>query len=232
MLRLVDLSFDIYDGAPTFDPDPKTHINAHLTIADLNYNMTEIVMSAHYGTHLDAPYHFFDDGTTVEDLDVRKGFGVAHVLDFTHKKAGDPITVEDMQLHADKVRPGSRLIFHTGWDKENPQSHYFNAQPYLTVECSTWLAKQGVACIALDTPTTYPAEYTASHHSLLNENAEVLIIEGLRGLERLQNDKVILIALPLRIRGRDGSPCRAMAIDGDIEPLVGLCDRLEYDINY
>jgi len=65
MLRLVDLSQDIYDGAPTFEPDPKTHIKAHLTVADLNYNMTEIIMSAHYGTHLDAPYHFFDDGRTM-----------------------------------------------------------------------------------------------------------------------------------------------------------------------
>jgi len=59
-----------------------------------------------------------------------------------------------------------------------------------------------------------------------------LIIEGLRGLERLQSDKVILIALPLRISGRDGSPCRAMAIDGDIEPLIPLFEQLEYDIKY
>ena len=41
MLRLVDLSFDIYDNAPTFDPDPETHVRAHLKISDLNYNITE-----------------------------------------------------------------------------------------------------------------------------------------------------------------------------------------------
>jgi arylformamidase len=232
MLRLVDLSLDIYDGAPTFDPDPKTKIKAHLTIDDLNYNMTEIIMSTHYGTHLDAPYHFFDDGRTVENLDVRKGFGIAHVLDFTHKKAGDAITIEDIKAHTDKVTKGCRLIFHTDWDKENPEPQYFGEQPYLMVECTTWLAEQGVACIALDTPTTYPAEYTDSHHSLLNKDAEVLIIEGLRGIERLQSDKVILIALPLRFIGRDGSPCRAMAIDGDIEPLIPLFEQFEYDITY
>lgn len=230
MLRLVDLSFDIYNGALTFDPDPKTKVNVHLKIADLNYNITELVMSAHYGTHLDAPYHFFDDGRTVEKLDVRRGFGVAHVLDFTHKKAGEAITLEDVKPYEDKVTRGSRLIFHTGWDKVYPDSQYFGGQPYYTVELTTWLAEKGVACIALDTPTTYPAEYTASHHSLLNKKAEVLIIEGLRGLEQLQGDKVILIALPLRIRGRDGSPCRAMAIDGDIEPLIPLFESLNYEI--
>lgn len=230
MLRLVDLSQDIFDGAPTFEPDPKTHIRAHLTIADLNYNMTEIVMSAHYGTHLDAPFHFFDDGRTVENLDVRKGFGLAHVLDFTHKQAREAIDLDDFQPHAELARPGSRLIFNTGWDKVLPDPDYFGGQPYLTVELSTWLAQQGVACIALDTPTTYPAEYTASHHSLLNAESEVLIIEGLRGLDRLSGDQVILIALPLRIRGRDGSPCRAMAIDGDIDPLIPLLAGLDFDL--
>jgi arylformamidase len=185
-------------------------------------------MSAHYGTHLDAPYHFFDDGRTVEKLDVRKGFGLAHVLDFSHKKAGEPIDLADFEPYKDKATRGSRLIFNTGWDKVLPDPSYFGGQPYLTVELTTWLAKQGVACVALDTPTTYPAEYTASHHSLLNAEAEVLIIEGLRGLDRLVGGQVILIALPLRIRGRDGSPCRAVAIDGDIAPLVSLFEQLEF----
>lgn len=232
MLRLVDLSQDIFDGAPTFEPDPKTHIRAHLTIADLNYNMTEIVMSAHYGTHLDAPFHFFDDGRTVENLDVRKGFGVAHVLDFSHKGAREPIDLGDFEPYRDKAYPASRLIFHTGWDKVLPDPDYFGGQPYLTVALSTWLAQQGVACVALDTPTTYPAEYTASHHSLLNAEAEVLIIEGLRGLDRLEGSEVILIALPLRIRGRDGSPCRAMAIDGDIAPLIPLFEQLVFSQSF
>lgn len=232
MLRLVDLSLDIYDKAPTFYPDPKTAIIEHLKIENLNYNITQIVMSAHLGTHLDAPFHFFDDGLTVENLDVRKGLGPAWVFDFTHKKAGDPITLEDFEPYADKVTKGSRLIINTGWDKEFPQKHYFGGQPYLTVELTTWMAKRGIWCLALDTPTTYPAEYTPSHHSLLNKEAEVLIVEGLRGLDRLQGERVIFMALPLRIRGRDGSPCRAMAIDGDIEPLVELFEKLDYSTQY
>jgi kynurenine formamidase len=232
MLRLVDLSFDIYDKAPTFGPDPKTAIIEHLKLENLNYNITQLVMSTHLGTHLDAPFHFFDDGRTVENLDVRKGFGPAWVLDFSHKKPGEPIGVDDFKPYADKVRPGARLIFNTGWDKLFPQSQYFGGQPYLTVDLTEWLAKEKVACVALDMPTTYPAEYTPSHHSLLNKNAEVLIIEALRGLDRLKSKQVILIAFPLRIRGRDGSPCRAMAIDGDVAPLVEMFEKLEYDIKF
>jgi hypothetical protein len=44
----------------------------------------------------------------------------------------------------------------------------------------------------------------------------------------LQSQEVILIALPLRVAGRDGSPCRAMAIDGDIAPLKPLFEQLAF----
>ena len=159
--------------------------------------------------------------------------GVAEVLDFTGKKPGDPITLEEVQTrYGDRIKKGSRLIFNTGWDKVADDPQYFGGQPYLCVDLSEWLAETGVACIALDMPTTFPGEYTASHHSLLNKDAEVLIIEGLRGLERLQGERVILMALPLRIRGRDGSPCRAVAIDGDIEPLIPLFESLDLNIAF
>ena len=106
MIRLVDLSFDIFDKAPTFYPDPKTAVIEHLEIENLNYNITQLVMSTHLGTHLDAPFHFFDDGRTVENLDVRKGFGPAWVLDFTHKKGGEAIGVEDMKQLRRQGRQG------------------------------------------------------------------------------------------------------------------------------
>lgn len=232
MLRLVDLSMDIYDKAPTFWPDPKTAVLPHLTIPNLDYNITQLIMSTHLGTHLDAPFHFFDDGLTVENLDVRKGFGPAWVLDFTHKSPKEPITAEDLKAFGDKVGPGSRLIFHTNWDKEFPEPHYFGEQPPLSVDACQYMAERGVACIALDMPTTNPPEYTPTHHALLNADAEVLIIEGLRGLERLEGEQVLLIALPLRIRGRDGSPCRVMAIDGEIEPLLPLFEQMTFDTSY
>ena len=230
MLRLVDLSLDIYDKAPTFWPDPKTAVMPHLKIENLNYNITQLVMSTHLGTHLDAPYHFFDDGLTVENLDVRRGFGPALVLDFTHKARKEEITVDDLEAYGDKIGKGSRLILHTGWDKVFPNPDYFGEQPVLGIETCKWMAQKGVICVALDTPTTYPSEYLATHHALLNKQAEILIIEGLRGLERLQSKEVILIALPLRIAGRDGAPCRAMAIDGDIEPLKPLFEQLAFSL--
>lgn len=232
MLRLVDLSLDIYDKAPTFGVDPKTTVMPHLGIKDLSYNITQLIISTHLGTHLDAPYHFFDDGQTVENLDIRRGFGPAWVLDFTHKAPKEEISVEDLAAHEHKITAGSRLIFRTGWDAQFPQPHYFSDQPYLGPESCRWLAERGVATVALDMPTIYPAQYIVVHHLLLRP--EVLVIEGLRDLGQLRSEQVILCALPLRIRGRDGSPCRAVAIDADdpaeLAPLITLFEGLQYNI--
>lgn len=230
MLKLVDLSLDLYDRAPTFGPDPKTAILPHMGVANMGYNITQLIFSSHLGTHLDAPFHFFDDGRTVENLDVRRGFGPAWVLDFTHKGAKGEITPADLEPHAAKITPGSRLIFRTGWDKQFPQAHYFSDQPYLGPAACTWLVERQVATVALDMPTIYPADYITVHHLLLRP--EVLVIEGLTGLERLRGEQVLLCALPLRIRGRDGSPCRAMAIDADsseeLAPLLALFAGLAF----
>jgi arylformamidase len=230
MLRLVDLSFDIYDRAPTFWTDPKTAIIEHYRTEDLGYNMTQLVMSTHTGTHLDAPFHFFDDGLTVDRLDLRRGFGPAWVLDFSSKGPKEEISVAELQLHGEVIRPGSRLIFRTGWDRVFPEPRYFTDMPVLSVEACRYLAERGVVCVAMDTPSVNSSDYIIAHRLLLARDAEILIIEGLRGLERLQGDQVILVALPLRIRGRDGSPCRAIALDGDIGPLGQLLEDLRLTI--
>jgi arylformamidase len=226
MLRLVDLSFDIYDRAPTFWTDPKTAVIEHYRTEHLGYNMTQLLLSTHTGTHLDAPFHFLDDGLTVDRIDLRRGFGPAWVLDFRHKLPKEEIAVAELESYGDKIRPGSRLIVRTGWDRVFPDPRYFSDMPALSVEACRHLAERRVACVAMDTPSVNWSDYSTAHRELLG--AEVLIIESLRGLERLQGDRVILMALPLRIRGRDGSPCRGVALDGDIGPLVELLNEMAY----
>jgi kynurenine formamidase len=230
MLRLVDLSLDIYDGAPTFEPHPKTSVKPYLRLSDLSYNITQLNISTHLGTHLDAPFHFFDDARPVERIDLHRAFGPAWLLNFSRKRPKEEITVADMQPHEYKVTPGSRLIFRTDWDKQFPQPHYFSDQPFLGPDLCRWLAERRVATVALDMPTVYPADYITVHHLLLRP--EVLIIEGLARLDQLRGEQVILSALPLRIRGRDGSPCRAVAIDADqpaeLAPLAQLLGGLRF----
>jgi kynurenine formamidase len=210
--RIVDLSLDIYDRAPTFWPDPKTAVIPHLGIANMKYNITQLVMSTHFGTHLDAPFHFFDEGRTVEKVDPGRGFGPAWVLNFADKGPKAEITRAELRRHEAKITKGARLIIRTGWDKVFPDERYFTDYPGLPPDACVYLAERGIACLALDMPSVYGVDYVAVHHTLLR--AEVLIVEGLTRLETLRSERVFFVALPLRIRGRDGSPCRAIAVDG------------------
>lgn len=212
MSRIVDLSLDIYDRAPTFWPDPKTAVIPALEIKNLKYNITQLVMSTHLGTHLDAPFHFFDDGRTVDRLDPARGFGPAWVLDFSAKAPKAEITRADLARHEAKIGRGSRIIIRTGWDAAFPEDRYFTDFPGLPPDACAYLVERGIACLALDTPSVYGADYVPVHHALLR--AEVLIVEGLAHLGDLASERVFFAALPLRIRGRDGSPCRAIAVDG------------------
>jgi kynurenine formamidase len=212
MSRIVDLSLDIYDKAPTFWPDPKTAVLRHLSIRDLKYNISQLIMSTHLGTHLDAPFHFFDDGKTVENLDPGKGFGTAWVLNFSGAEPKAEISRADLQVHEKKIVRGARVIIRTGWDKVFPESRYFTDYPGVSPDACAYLVERGIACLALDMPSVYGGDYVAVHHALLG--AEILIVEGLANLELLESERVFFSALPLRIRGGDGSPCRAIAVDG------------------
>ena len=212
MSRIVDLSLDIYDKAPTFWPDPKTAVLSHLSIPNLKYNITQLIISTHLGTHLDAPFHFFDEGRTVEKVDPGRGFGPAWVLDFSGKGPKSEITRADLRAHEKKITRGARVIVRTGWDKVFPEDRYFTDYPGLPPDACAYLAERAIACLALDMPSVYSGDYVAVHHVLLG--AEILIVEGLTRLEDLTSERVFMSALPLRIRGRDGSPCRAIAVDG------------------
>ena len=212
MSRIVDLSLDIYDKAPTFWADPKTAVLSHLSIPNLKYNITQLILSTHLGTHLDAPFHFFDEGRTVEKVDPARGFGPAWVLDFSWLGPKAEITRADLVAHEKKITRGARIIVHTGWDKVFPAERYFTDYPGLVPDACAYLAERGISCLALDMPSVYAVDYVAVHHTLLG--ADILIVEGLTRLEELKGDRVFFCALPLRIRGRDGSPCRAIAVDG------------------
>lgn len=210
---LIDLSMDIYHAAPTFAFDPKCAVIVHNTVDSIGYNITQLSMSTHQGTHLDAPFHFLDDGKTVEQLDLNKCIGEALLVDLSHKQPKEPITPEDFAGYADRIGEGTRLIYRTDWHKQYPQKHYFSDFPYMTIELAEWLAERKIALIGMDVPTPNATDYDPVHKILLS--AEIVIVEGLANLGDIGTDTFFFMAAPLRIRGRDGSPVRAIAMIND-----------------
>ena len=211
MQRIVDLSLTIYHQAPTFTPDPKCGIIIHHTIASMGYNITQLILSTHQGTHLDAPFHFFDRGQTVDKIPLKKCVGKALVIDLSHKKPKEEIRISDLKPYAKNIMKGSRLLIRTDWDKVFPKKEFFSDQPMITKELALWLAKREIDLLGLETPGVHPIEYKVVHKALLSKG--VVIVEALSNLRKLKKREVFFIALPLKIKGRDGSPVRAIAIE-------------------
>ncbi len=208
--QLLDLSLDIYHGAPNFPMDPKPGVIPHSTTSTLGYNMTQLVIATHQATHMDAPYHFLDEGLTVERVSLSACMGPAILADLSHKGPRQPIDIADLAPLAARIVPGARLILRTGWDSVLPEQRYFTDFPFVTLDLAKWLVGRGVTLLGMDMPTPNPTDWKEVHLILLG--AGMVIVEGLCHLERVGAGPFWFCALPLRIRGRDGSPVRAIGV--------------------
>jgi len=213
MTRLIDLSHPLEHGQATFPYDPKLSIIAHNTIASIGYNITQISMSTHQGTHLDAPRHFYDEGVPVDAVPLERFFGEATLVDLapgTALEPGRPITADMLAAHAEAFRQGAKVVYRTGWDRVFGRPEYLTDFPSLTLEAVEWIAARRIGLLGMDTPTP-GAQWKEIHLALLRPGTEIVLVEGLTGLDLLP-PRFTLAAFPLKITGRDGSPVRAVAI--------------------
>jgi arylformamidase len=219
MATIIDLSHPLEHGQSNFPFDPKISVVVHNTVASIGYNITQISMSTHQGTHLDAPFHFYDDGMTVDQIPLESFFGPTSLIDLapgSMLEAKEPVSLEMFKPHEEKFRPGAKIIYRTGWDRMFGKPEFFSDFPSLTLEAAQWIAEKRVSLLGMDTPTP-GSQWKEIHWALLKPGIDVVIVEGLANLESLP-EQFTLAAFPLNIKGRDGSPIRAVGIIDACKP--------------
>lgn len=212
-MRLIDLSHPLVRGQLGFPDDPSLAIEAVHTVASKGYHLSKITMSSHQGTHLDAPYHFFDEGATLDQMPLEKFYGPAHLVDLAPGTAlppATPLTVDHFAPFDSVFHPGARVIYRTGWSAQFGTADYFEAFPTLTLDAARWIAGRGIMLLGMDTPTP-SVQWLECHHILLGRGTEIVIVESLTNLDRLP-EQFVFIGFPLNFAGRDGSPIRAVAM--------------------
>lgn len=209
--RIIDLTLTLYNGIRGLETEPKT------TFAEIGCNTTTLHLYSHAGTHMDAPLHFVHGGDTIDNINLGVCIGPAEVIDLTHKEPNSKIHVEDLAPHTERIQPGVRLLLRTDWYRHAEMEDYRPEMPRISAELATWLVERRVALLGVETPSVASlrmgigAEITEVHQILLNGG--VVIVEALANLDQLQRDTIHLTVLPLKIRGCDGSPVRAVAIE-------------------
>jgi arylformamidase len=199
----IDISQVLDEKIPVWPGDTPFRYNVSWSITESgSVNVGEINMSTHTGTHIDAPFHFDDDGKKVMQLDFNLYIGDATVVNVPHV---DKIGIKDLEnVPLAGVR---RLLLKTGaWRDRSVFPEFI---PYIEPELAEYLAQQGVELLGLDLPSVDPldSKELLAHHELNRHGIHIL--EGLV-LDGIEPGEYELAALPLPLAQADGSPVRAV----------------------
>lgn len=171
----------------------------------------------HHGTHVDAPEHFVKDGPQIHDIDLTTFIGPAVVADVRGVGPDSPIEVDDIRRAVDDIRqPGDRLLLRTDWTDHYGEEDYVSGSPYLSMDAIRWCAAEGFPVVGLDfahtkDPQDAPGRYYTTRYFCENG---VVTMGYVANLKSVKNPRVLMIALPLAIKGAEASPVRAVVLDG------------------
>jgi arylformamidase len=211
-MNYIDLTLAYQKYVAGFDSEP-----ARILEKD-GWNATTLHIYSHAGTHMDAPIHFGVNEQTIDQIPLEKFFAkrtwIVKLLDLPLSYL---ITIEDLLPQLIDFQKGDSIIIRTDWYKRlgiDVENSYRNALPRISTELAYWLVKNEVSILGVEPPSVADVnnmeEVTKIHKILLGN---VIIVEGLCQLDKIKENLVELIALPLKIEGCDGSPCRVIAIE-------------------
>ena len=211
-MKIIDLTHDIKNGMMIFPGDPEIAILEGL-IHDRDYcHVDKLHLNSHTGTHIDAPFHFLPEGKTITDYPAEKFVLNGIAINLRHKQEDEPIAAEDLQ--AANLSAGCAAALVTGWYRYFGTEKYLH-HPYLAKDAAEYLVAKGVSVVAVDFLNVDQTLVEAwdAHPVLLG--ADTLIVENLNNADALDFEKTYCFSfLPLKVLGTDGSPIRAIAIEG------------------
>jgi len=169
------------------------------------YNLTTFSMSAHTGTHMDAPRHFVPDGETIDAAPLPVLIGPARVIE-----TRDPVAIRPAELARCRIRRGERILFKTPGSARRWSTDEFDENfVYIAKDTAAYLAERRVSLVGIDYLSIggFRHDGEETHRILLG--AGIWVIEGLN-LSKVKPGRYDLICLPLRLQGADGAPARAV----------------------
>lgn len=177
-------------------------------------NVTEFSMIVHTGTHIDSPFHLYNDGPTFEaiPLDRLHGRGVVWRLDM---EPDSLIRPEHLDAARPLLEPGDILALDTGWS-DRVGTEGYDHHPCMAVEAADWLVAQRVKLVAFDFATPdlpgnrRPPDFDFPVHRRLLRDG-VLICEHLRSARDLAGGHAEFVFGALALIGADGAPARVLA---------------------
>jgi len=215
-MKIIDLSEEIYDGQRSHfnvtvrDFLTHAHTAPRLAKPAEGYGTKLLMMPDHVSTHVDAPSHYWPDRNNIDEVPIERFCGEAIVIDFSQDPTGGGVIDVEMfeealgesglELRADDI-----VLFHVTRDGETVYEG-------ISADLADHFVNRGAKMVGIDRGTVDAGFHKHKPaHVILLQN-DVPIIEGLRHLDRVVNQRIMFFGLPLKIRGGTGSPIRAVGV--------------------
>ncbi len=211
-MRIIDISQKIRPGMIVWPGDPQVEVKQVEKIcAGDDVNLTWFSMSAHTGTHIDAPFHFIDGGKKVDDLMLEDLCGPVQVIHVPSNV--DEINASIIQ-NAGIEPMTERVLFKTRnsalWS--SPAGEFTKEYVGITADAAALLAEMNLKLVGVDYLSVAAGEHLRKTHEILL-GAGVILLEGL-DLTEASAGRYTLYCLPLNLVGADGAPARTVLVEG------------------
>ena len=205
MMKIYDVTIPISNDLVVYPGDPPIKIERQSIIDndDAKYNVSQYSFGSHTGTHVDPPFHFFENGLTVDELPLELLMGRARVVEITAAQINES-ALGEFDFTAD-----ARVLFKTRnsylWSQEDFVEDYV----YITPEAARALVGEGIKVVGIDylSVEKFGSKNMETHLTLLK--AGTIIIEGL-DLREIEPGDYEMTCLPLKIKNGDGAPARVV----------------------
>jgi arylformamidase len=204
--KFIDITFPISKNLPIWPKSIGYSYKWNLRMPEAENNLSSIEIDNHTGTHIDAPLHFIEGGKAIDELDLNKLIGLAYVAEIRNVRS---ITANDLEKSG-IPESCTRLILKTdNQEYWNRGERYFQ-EDFCALDLSgaQWIVDRGIDFIGIDYLSIqrfYDGPET--HQILLKE--EVIIVECLN-LKNVESGEYELICLPIKLKGLEGAPVRAV----------------------
>jgi arylformamidase len=212
-VRIIDLSYSLTTDMLVYPGAERPIFQWAKRVNSEGANVSKITMSTHTGTHVDAAKHFLDNAPCIDEVPLSHLFGTAKLFRYTQKPKGQEITLEDVRSTGFELDDDMIFVMETGIQPYAETRHYNEGHPFPSKELCEWLIGKKIKAYMTDATSVDPLGSAGRpvHHCLLG--AGIPIVENLKNLQQLSENAAFVIgAFPLKLQGRDGAPCRAIAL--------------------
>jgi len=223
--KTADLTHELWDTFPTYFGGQQLFYDKKFSFEKDTFNLYELRLSEHTGTHIDAPLHFSADGKSVAELALEDLVAPLVVIDIKAKAAENPdsqVTPDDIKawISANGELPeGAIVAMNSGWDKHVATDKFRNADadkgmhfPGFHVEAVKLLLEGSTKAIAVD---TLSLDFGQSPDFIVHNTwlpAGRYGIEGIANLDAVPVKGATIIVGAPKIRAGTGGPARVFAL--------------------